>query len=221
MNTKRILISMVTGALMTGSLMAASGNDQVRTKTKVRTTKPTATATTTTATGGGGARVYRTRTRNLGTTGGNTIVRSRTVTTQPVYTTGTRYSYSYPYRTYGYSSYGYPYYGYNYGPSVSIGFGSPYYGYGYGYPYSYGYGYPYSYNYGSYYYNQPGYAYGNGSIVVAVQARLARSGYYRGPIDGVMGPGTRSAIAAYEQRHGLRIDGVISGPLLRNMGLRA
>ena len=117
---------------------------------------------------------------------------------------------------------------------VGGGFGYPYYGYGYGYPYSYG-NYPYGYGYGSYPYGYsygsdyyPGdYTYGyyrsggyNSSIVFEVQRRLARAGYYRGPIDGVMGPGTRWAIRAYERDHGLRMDGTISGPLIRNMGLR-
>lgn len=114
---------------------------------------------------------------------------------------------------------------------VGSGFGYPYYGYGYGYPYSYGYYpygyYPYGYSYGydyypsnySYGYYQPRHGY-NGSVVIQVQTRLARAGYYRGPIDGVMGPGTRFAIRAYERDHGLRVDGVISGPLMRNMGLR-
>ena len=128
---------------------------------------------------------------------------------------------SYPYyggSRYGYS-YGYPNYGYNYGPSVSFGFGYPY-SYGY-YPYDYGYNsYPYNYNYGAYYYNEPRYGYGNGSVVIAVQTRLARAGYYRGPIDGVMGPGTSFAIRAYERDHGLRVDGAISRPLVRNMGIR-
>jgi len=35
-----------------------------------------------------------------------------------------------------------------------------------------------------------------------------------------MGPRTRYAIQAYERDHGLRVDGVISGSLMRNMGLR-
>jgi hypothetical protein len=122
---------------------------------------------------------------------------------------------SYPYRS-GYSGYGYgyPYHGYSYGPSISFGFGYPY-SYGY-YPYdSY---YPYSYNYGAYSYDD--YGYGHGSVVIAVQTRLARTGYYRGPIDGIMGPGTSFAIRAYERDHGLRMDGAISGPLVRSMGLR-
>jgi hypothetical protein len=159
---------------------------------------------------------YVTRTtepnRVVGTTGTPVQTRTRVVTRS------SSYPYSGGYR-YGYSGYGYGYpsYGYNYGPSVSFGFGSPYYG-GY-YPYDYyGYNYPYNYNYGSYTYND--YGYGHGSIVIAVQSRLARMGYYRGPIDGIMGPGTSFAIRAYERDHGLRMDGAISGPLVRNMGLR-
>ena len=85
--------------------------------------------------------------------------------------------------------YGYPYYGY---------YPYDYYGYG-GYPYdSYGYGY---YND----YGQPGYGNGYGnryrgqSTVVEVQRQLAQAGYYRGSIDGIMGPQTRRAIRAYER----------------------
>ena len=224
MNTKRILTSMVTAALLTGSLaFAGPRHDQSgSTTTRVKSSKANATATTTTRTGGNTA----IRTRNSATTGNTTFrtrnfatsgntVRTGTVRNRTAYTNGTRSSYSSPYRSYryGYSS-GYPYYGYNYGPSVSFGFGYPNYGY---YPYDDGY-YRDSYNYGAYSYND--YGYGHGSIVITVQSRLARAGYYRGPIDGVMGPGTSYAIRAYERDHGLRMDGTISGPLIRNMGLR-
>jgi hypothetical protein len=102
---------------------------------------------------------------------------------------------------------------------------SVYFGIGLGYPYGYGYGYPY---YGSYPY---GYGYrsrtvvydaplaNDDSTVIAVQQRLARAGYYRGAIDGVMGPATRSAIRSYERNHGLRADGAIDRRLLATMGL--
>jgi hypothetical protein len=88
---------------------------------------------------------------------------------------------------------------------------------GWGYPYGYGYGYPYygGYGYGGYGYGygQPGYGpyggygygnYGNASHsrVAELQRRLARAGYYHGAIDGIMGPGTRRAIRAYERDHG-------------------
>ncbi len=231
MKTKRILVSVVTGALLTGSLLAASGNDQVRSKTKVRATKPTATTTVSNRanraitnrqvmTSGKTREVRANRaitSRRVVTTSGNPR-EVRGTTGAPVQTrnrvvTRTR-SYSYPsYGSYRYGSYGYPSYGYGYGPSVSFGY--PSYGY---YPYD-NYSYPYNYNYGSYSYND--YGDGHGSLVIAVQSRLARMGYYRGPIDGVMGPGTSFAIRAYERDHGLRVDGAISGPLVRNMGVRS
>ena len=114
---------------------------------------------------------------------------------------------------------------------VGIGLGTPFYGgyYG-GYPGYYG-GYPYGYSYyphgsgysSGYYTSYPYYgtAYRgyNGSVVARVQAGLARSGYYAGPIDGVIGPRTRYAIRVYERRHGLPADGRIDGRLLATMGL--
>jgi hypothetical protein len=115
--------------------------------------------------------------------------------------------------------YGYPYYGY---PSY---YGYYPYGYGYGYyPYGYGYSYsPYNYGYSSYrstvYRGQS--AYRGGSMVVQVQERLARAGYYHGRVDGVMGSQTRSAIRAYQRAHGLRVDGVMNDQLLGTMGLRS
>jgi hypothetical protein len=77
----------------------------------------------------------------------------------------------------------------------------PFYGY-YPYPYPYGY-YPYPYGYDGYGYGGSGYGYGYGdrSDVVAAQRRLARAGYYHGPIDGILGPQTRRAIRAYERDH--------------------
>jgi hypothetical protein len=81
----------------------------------------------------------------------------------------------------------------------------------YPYPY-YGY-YPYDY----YGYNDSGYGYGN--TVVEVQRRLARAGYYRGPIDGILGPQTRRAIRAYERDHNMSAYGVIDGRFSKTLGL--
>ncbi len=224
MNTKRILLSVVTGLILTGSLAtAAPGNDRARSKAKVRAAKQTTTMTTggkaavrtrSFATGGNRAAI---RTRSFATGGNTATIGTRTVRDRSRVFVGSRtYGYSYPYGSYG-NGYGYPYY--SYGPSVSFGFGYPY--YSYGYPYGYYGSYPYNYSYGYYGYNRPGYdTYANGSIVIQVQSRLARAGYYRGAIDGVMGPRTHYAIQAYERDHGLRVDGAISGSLLRNMGLR-
>ena len=115
-----------------------------------------------------------------------------------------------------------------------FGFGGYPYGYGY-YPYDYGY-YPYGYGYNPYgdgypaygtYYNTgapPVYSgeangYGGSSVIAQVQQILARNGYYRGAIDGVIGSGTRGAIRAYERAHGLAVDGRINRQLLARMGL--
>ena len=112
----------------------------------------------------------------------------------------------YPY----YGSYysGYPYYGSSYYGGYP--YGSSYYPYGYNNNY-YGSSYPYSYNQ----YSNRDYD----AVVIRVQRGLARAGYYRGPIDGVIGPRTRYAILAYERNHGLPAEGVIDNRLLRTMGL--
>jgi hypothetical protein len=87
----------------------------------------------------------------------------------------------------------------------------PYYPY---YPYGY---YPYGYyqGYGSY---QSGYGVSE-SVVLQVQSRLASAGYYSGPIDGIIGSGTRRAIRAYQRGHDLPADGLIHRQLLTTMGL--
>ena len=90
-------------------------------------------------------------------------------------------------------------------------FGFPFFPFYYPYPY-------YPYGYGGYGYQSGGYGV-NGSLVVQVQRRLASAGYYSGPIDGVVGSGTRRAIRAYERSHGLPIDGTIHRRLLATMGL--
>lgn len=95
-------------------------------------------------------------------------------------------------------------------PYVASSFWAP----GYSrYPYSYYGDYPYS---QSYYRSGYGYA---GSTVAAVQRRLGELRYYHGVVDGVVGPRTRAAIAAFESRHGLVVDGAISQRLLDRMGL--
>ncbi|MEA3188832.1 MAG: hypothetical protein QOD99_2662 [Chthoniobacter sp.] len=53
-----------------------------------------------------------------------------------------------------------------------------------------------------------------------VQERLADQGYYRGPIDGDIGPRSRRAIADYQADYGLRITGNINDALLDSLGLQ-
>jgi hypothetical protein len=112
------------------------------------------------------------------------------------------------------------------------------YPYGY-YAYDY-YPYPYTYNYdsgyydsgyndsgiyqGEEYYDQGNYdsseQYGSDSTVAAVQERLARQGYYRGEIDGILGPQTRRAIARYQRGHGLSVTGNLTPDMLEALGLQ-
>jgi hypothetical protein len=73
------------------------------------------------------------------------------------------------------------------------------------------------YYYGSRLYRGPRYS--DGSINIAVQSELARRGYYRGPIDGVIGQGTRRAIRAFQYDEGLPASGWIDGRLLSELRL--
>ena len=63
---------------------------------------------------------------------------------------------------------------------------------------NYGYGNGYGYSGG----NRSQYASPTRSKVAELQRRLSRAGYYRGSVDGVLGPQTRRAIRAYESDHG-------------------
>ena len=56
-------------------------------------------------------------------------------------------------------------------------------------------------------------------LAVDVQRALARRGFYRGEIDGDVGPGTRAAIRSYQYRHNLTVTGRIDGALLRSLRL--
>jgi hypothetical protein len=74
----------------------------------------------------------------------------------------------------------------------------------------------------SYVYDGPIYAYNGLSpdqVTVNVQEQLARAGYYDGPIDGVLGPMTREAIAAYQADNGLAVTSAIDEPTLATLGL--
>lgn len=58
------------------------------------------------------------------------------------------------------------------------------------------------------------------SLEVTVQRSLARRGYYRGPIDGDLGPMSRRAIARFQQDEGLRPTGSLSRSTLEALGIR-
>jgi hypothetical protein len=76
--------------------------------------------------------------------------------------------------------------------------------------------------YVTYAYDGPIYGYNGLSpdqVTVNVQEQLGRAGYYDGPIDGILGPMTREAIAAYQADNGLAITSAIDEPTLATLGL--
>jgi len=67
------------------------------------------------------------------------------------------------------------------------------------------------------YYHQP--RRGEYNLGISVQRALSNRGYYHGPIDGQIGPGSRRAITRYQGAQGLRVTGYISPGLLRSLGV--
>jgi len=94
---------------------------------------------------------------------------------------------------YGHRPYGYRPYSYSYGPSVSFSVSRSY--------------------------RAPVYSDYSDDLAVDVQRELRRRGYYRGSIDGDVGPGTRNAIRAYQYDRGLSVSGRIDRSLLRALGI--
>jgi hypothetical protein len=100
---------------------------------------------------------------------------------------------------------------------VRYGGGYWYWNSGWWYP-AYGYD-PY---YSHYVYDGPIFGYGYaapGDVTAQVQRSLAQQGYYYGPIDGILGPGTRSAIQRYQIDHGLAVTAAIDEQTLYTLGL--
>ena len=56
-------------------------------------------------------------------------------------------------------------------------------------------------------------------VIADVQAELQEMGYYRGEVDGLLGPLTREALAAYQSDQGLIATEVIDQPTLDSLGL--
>src|SRR5438034_7731179 len=73
-----------------------------------------------------------------------------------------------------------------------------------------------------YAYDGPIYGY-NGlppdQVTANVQAALQQQGYYQSDVDGLLGPLTRGAIAAYQRDHGLYITSAIDRPTLESLGM--
>jgi hypothetical protein len=99
-----------------------------------------------------------------------------------------------------------------------IGGGYYYWNSGYWYP-AWGYDSAYSY----YPYDGPIYVGDNqvpfDRVLANVQSSLQEQGYYRGEVDGLMGPLTRDALANYQRDHGLVSTAALDQPTLASLGL--
>ena len=98
-------------------------------------------------------------------------------------------------------------------------FGGGYYYWDRGYWYP-AYGYDTRYN--TYTYDEPIYGYNYmepRQVMLRVQRELRREGYYRGALDGLIGPMTRSALARFQRDAGLRVTRRIDGPTLAALGV--
>jgi hypothetical protein len=56
-------------------------------------------------------------------------------------------------------------------------------------------------------------------VVADVQASLQEQGYYKGEVDGLMGPMTREALADFQRDHGLITTAALDQPTLSSLGL--
>lgn len=98
-------------------------------------------------------------------------------------------------------------------------FGGGYYYWDRGYWYP---AYGYDTRYSTYTYDEPIYGYNYiepRQVMLRVQRELRREGYYRGPIDGLIGPMTRAALARFQRDAGLYVTRRIDGPTLAALGV--
>jgi Putative peptidoglycan binding domain len=105
----------------------------------------------------------------------------------------------------------------HYGNNITFVFGSPYY-------WNAGYWFPaWGYTPNAYYaWDGPIYAHNRlppDQVIANVQSALQQQGYYRGEVDGLIGPITRGAIADYQRDHGLYTTSTIDQPTLQSLGM--
>lgn len=58
-----------------------------------------------------------------------------------------------------------------------------------------------------------------GETVRTIQQKLVNWGYFSGPVDGVYGPKTESAVKRFQQKNGLTVDGVTGPATLKALGI--
>ncbi|MBR5490449.1 MAG: spore cortex-lytic enzyme [Oscillospiraceae bacterium] len=61
----------------------------------------------------------------------------------------------------------------------------------------------------------------SGSVVSQIQTLLKNQGFYSSAVDGIYGSGTEAAVKRYQQRFGLKADGIAGPQTLAYMGISA
>lgn len=61
----------------------------------------------------------------------------------------------------------------------------------------------------------------SGAEVKSIQKKLKQWGYYNGNIDGIYGSKTLSAVKKFQQKNGLKVDGVVGTQTLNALGISA
>jgi N-acetylmuramoyl-L-alanine amidase len=61
----------------------------------------------------------------------------------------------------------------------------------------------------------------SGEVVTQIQRKLSDWGYYSGKSDGIYGSGTERAVRYFQERNGLRVDGIAGTATLAALGVRA
>ncbi len=56
-------------------------------------------------------------------------------------------------------------------------------------------------------------------VIAEVQSTLQQMGYYKGEVDGLLGPLTREALTSYQSQQGLVATAVIDQPTLDTLGI--
>jgi hypothetical protein len=105
----------------------------------------------------------------------------------------------------------------HYNRIVLVGGGWYYWNVGYWYP-----AWGYDPGFAFYAYDGPIYSYDNlppDQVILNIQSELQFEGYYDGPIDGLLGPETRTAIADYQHDHDLEITSAADEPTVESLGL--
>ena len=60
---------------------------------------------------------------------------------------------------------------------------------------------------------------GKGDTVKTAQQKLKNWGYYKGAVDGIYGPKTKSAVEYFQRKNGLKVDGIIGPNTLKALGM--